>query len=102
MSEVEITLNGRTEVLRCSLRAAKRVNAGGGFAEVLRKLAIFDQDTYFVVVAAGMDKRPEDVEDAVYATGLPELNEPLGEYVKLLANGGKPLKTTETGGSGEA
>jgi hypothetical protein len=102
MSEVEITLNGKTETLRCTLRAAKRVNAGGGFAEMLRKLAIFDQDTYFAIVAAGLDKKTSDVEDAVYENGLPDLTESLSTYVSLLANGGKPLKTTETGGTGEA
>lgn len=102
MSEVEIALNDKTETLRCTLRAAKRVNAGGGFAEVLRKLAVFDQDTYFGVVAAGLDKKVSDIEDAVFANGLPDLSEPLSTYVTMLANGGKSLKTAETGGTGEA
>lgn len=103
MSEVEITLNGRTETLRCTLRAAKRVNSGGGFAETLRKLAVFDMDAYVAVIAAGLDKAPATIEDAVFSTGMPDLNEPLSNYVTLLANGGKPLKTaTETGDTGEA
>ena len=38
----------------------------------------------------------------MFATGLPDLTEPLSTYVNLLANGGKPMKTTETGDSGEA
>jgi hypothetical protein len=102
MSEVEITLNGKAETLRCTLRAAKRVNAGGGFVEILRKLAVFDQDAYFGVVAAGLDKKVAEVEDAVFATGLPDLTEPLSTYVNLLANGGKPMNAAETGDSGEA
>jgi hypothetical protein len=102
MSDVEITLGSEPVTLRCTLRAAKRVNAGVGFAEILRKLAVFDQDAYVAVVAAGLDKKPADVEDAVFATGLTNLTEPLSEYVALLANGGRPVKTAETGGTGEA
>lgn len=103
MSEVEITLNGRPETLRCTLRAAKRVNSGGGFAETLRKLAVFDMDAYVAVIAAGLDKTPASVEDAVFSTGMPDLTEQLSEYVTLLANGGKPLKTaTENDAAGEA
>lgn len=102
MSKVEITLNGKAETLRCTLRAAKRVNSGGGFTEVLRKLSIFDQDTYFGVVAAGLDKKVTDVEDAVFATGLMNLSEPLSNFVTMLANGGNPIKTPEADPSGES
>jgi hypothetical protein len=96
MSEVEITLNGKTETLRCTLRAAKRVNLLGGFAEVLRKLAVFDFDAYVGVVASGLNKAPDAIEDAVYQTGTVALLEPLSNYVKLLANGGRELATQET------
>ena len=102
MSEVEIDLNGKTETLRCTLKAAKLVNSGGGYGEVLRKLAVFDHDAYVHVVAAGMGKKPGDVEDAVYRAGLPSLTEPLSEYVMLLANGGRPLVATEENPAGEA
>lgn len=102
MSEVEITLNGKTETLRCTLRAARKLNTGGGFTDVYRKLAALDLDAYIAVVAVGLDKKPADVEEAVFATGMPDLVEPLSNYVTLLANGGRPLKTTETDESGEA
>lgn len=102
MSEVEITLNGKTETLRCTLRAAKKVNVGGGIVEVLRRLGAFDMDAYTAVIAAGLDKKMADVEDAVFATGMADLNEPVTEYVMLLANGGRPLKTAETDAPGEA
>lgn len=103
MSEVEITLNGKTETLRCTLRAARRVNAGGGFAETLRRLQSFDMDAFVAVVAAGLDKPPATVEEAVFTEGTMNLAEPLANYVMLLANGGKPLKAAaENADSGEA
>lgn len=91
MSEVEVKLNGKTEVLRCSLSAAKKVNGAGGFAQVLGKLAGFDMDYYVLVVAAGLGKKPAEVEDAVYQAGLPNLTELLSQFVQLLANGGRPI-----------
>ncbi len=100
--EVELDLNGKTETLRCTLRAGKLINAGGGFAEVLRKLAGFDLDAYVYVVAAGLGRKPADVEEAVYSTGLVNLTEKLSEYVTLLANGGKPLASSGDGKTGEA
>jgi hypothetical protein len=102
MPQVEITLNGRTETLVCTLRAARIVNAGGGFIEVLRKLTAYDMDAYVGVVAAGLNKKPADVEDAVFASGLPDLNEPLSNFVSMLANGGRPLKSETDAGAGEA
>lgn len=75
-----------------TLRAARSVNALGGFAEVLRKLAGFDFDAFVAVVAAGTGKKASEVEDAVYEAGLPNLVESLSAFVESLANGGKPIK----------
>lgn len=75
-----------------TLRAARSVNALGGFAEVLRRLAGFDFDAFVAVVAAGAGKKASEVEDAVYEAGLPSLVEPLSQFVESLANGGKPIK----------
>lgn len=103
MSEVEISLKGRPEILRCTLKAAKSVNAvAGGFQGALARLAAMDQEAYFLIVAAGLGKRPSDVEQAVYESGLPNLTEPLSSFVLLLANGGKPLSSEEPEGEGEA
>ncbi len=102
MSEVEVTIKGRPETLKCSLKAAKTVNAvAGGFQGALARLAAMDQEAYFLIVAAGLGKKPIDVEQAVYETGLPSLTEKLSEFVLLLANGGKPL-SAEPAGEGEA
>ncbi|MGM4891269.1 hypothetical protein [Tardiphaga sp. 839_C3_N1_4] len=103
MSDVEIELNGKFETLRCTLKAGKLVNSGGGFGEVLRKLAVFDMDAYVHVVAAGLGRKPADVEEAVYKTGLVDLTEKLSEFVMLLANGGRPLAAgSGDGAAGEA
>ncbi len=89
--EVEIKLDGKPETLRSSLGAAKRVNGMGGFAQVLNKLQAFDLEYYVGVVSAGLGRKPHEVEEAVYKTGLPMLAGDLMVYVNLLANGGKPF-----------
>lgn len=104
MSEVEITIKGKSETLRCTLKAAKTVNAlAGGFQGALARLAAMDQEAYFQIVAAGLGKKPMDVEQSVYEAGLTTLTEPLTNFVIMLANGGKPLVAAEeTSGEGEA
>lgn len=101
---IKVTLDGRGETLRPTLRAAREVNAGfGSFTEAYRKLAAFDLEAYIVIVAAGLGKKPKDVEETVYRNGLPDLTEPLSEFVTLLANGGRPpVKPEETPPKGEA
>lgn len=92
MSEVEISLGGRAETLRCSLDAAKRINAyggGGGFAAVQSRLIGSDLDTVTFVVAAGLGKKPADVEVAVYENGLAPLIAPLLKFTDRLINGGR-------------
>jgi hypothetical protein len=91
MSEVEIKLNEKTETLRCSLGAAKKVNSAGSFGDVLVALSKFDMSAYILVVSAGLGKKPAEVENDVYLTGMPNLTELLARYVELLANGGRPL-----------
>lgn len=104
MSEVEVTLKGKSETLRCTLKAAKTVNAmAGGFQGALARLANMDQEAYFLIVAAGLGKKQIDIEQSVYDTGITNLTEPLTSYVLSLANGGRPLVATEeTAGEGEA
>lgn len=92
MSEVEIQLCGKTETLRTTLRAARSINAMGGFAEVFRRLGNFDLDAYTRVIAAGLNRKPDDVEELVYENGMTDLVEPLSEFLNLLVTGGKPSK----------
>ncbi len=91
VGEVEIKLNGKIEMLRPSLGAAKRVNARGGFANVVNRLQAADLDFYVLVVAAGLGKKETEIENAVYLTGLPALSADLVTFVNILANGGKPF-----------
>lgn len=101
--EVKITLDGRPETLRCSLRSGKIVSAmSGGFQGALGRLANMDFEAYAAIVAAGLNKRPAEIEEAVYATGLPELTEPLSQFVLLLANGGRPIGNSRGDNAGEA
>lgn len=91
VGEVEIELDGKKEVLRSSLGAAKKVNAAGGFTNVLNKLLAYDLDYFVTVIAAGMDKKPSQVEERVFKTGLPKLLPNVSLYVGYLANGGRPV-----------
>lgn len=92
IGEVEIELNGKAETLRCSLEAAKRVSGGGGgFMNVFNRLGAMDYECYVMVVSAGLGKRPIDVDNAVFKTGLPKLTEPLVTFVEYLTNGGRPI-----------
>ncbi|HWV44132.1 hypothetical protein [Pseudorhodoplanes sp.] len=100
--EVEIELGAEDErkpfTLRCTPRAFKAVNQLGGFSNVFRRLAEFDADAYDAVIAAGLNKRPGDVSELVFKTGLPDLTAPLSEFVSQLMNGGRPIKADEPGG----
>jgi hypothetical protein len=102
VGEVEIQLDGKTETLRSSLGAAKRVNAAGGFSQVINKLLAYDFDYYVTVVSAGLGKKPSEVEEAIYKTGLPNLVGSLSLYVGYLANGGKPADSSGEKDTGEA
>jgi hypothetical protein len=95
MSEVEIQLNGKPETLRPSLGAAKRVNALGGFMHVHSRLQVYDFDVFVLVIAAGLERKPADIENAVYKSGLPNLLGDVSAFVNLLANGGKPVASVD-------
>ena len=89
--------------LRCTLRAAKTVNkVCGSFSEAFARVQALDFDACTVVVAAGMGKSTTAVEDDVFRTGLPDLLQPLTEYLILLSNGGRqpddePAEGSESG-----
>lgn len=100
--ELEITLDGKTERLRCTPNAARAVNAAlGSISEGYRRLAAFDFEAYTAVVAAGIGKSRADVEAAVFRTGLPHLVEPLSMFLEMLLYGGKPKPEAGEAGTGE-
>jgi hypothetical protein len=95
IGEIEIVLDGTPVTLRSSLEAAKKVGAGGGYIHALSRLGAMDHDAYVHVVAAGLNKKPSDVDAAVFKTGIMNLTVPLCTYVEYLVNGGKPAATAE-------
>jgi hypothetical protein len=88
--------------LRTSLAAAKRVNATcGSYFDQLQRLVAQDFATYVALVAAGLGKKPEDVEAKVFDVGLDDLNEPLTKFVKSLKNGGRDPDLLPPGAEGD-
>lgn len=102
VGEIEITLGDKTVTLRSSLGAAKRVNAAGGFTQVMEKLMAYDMNYFVTVVSAGLNKKPLEVEEAIYKAGLPNLVADLVTYVGYLANGGRPADSSGEKDTGEA
>lgn len=94
LGEVEITLDGKPQNLRCTLRAARTVSAmAGGFTGAFEGIARYQFATYVAILAAGLDKRGasdlEKLEEALYATGLESVATPLSLFVSRLMNGGR-------------
>lgn len=89
MTDVRITLGGAEATLQCTLRAAREVNSQfGSFSEAYRRVAAFDFEAYVGVLTSGLGKPIKEVEDDVFAAGMPALVKPVIEYLNRLANGG--------------
>jgi hypothetical protein len=104
MYKVEIPLGGKRETLHTSLRAAKAVNAAfGSCTDALQRLERFDLSAYVAIVAAALDKKPSDVDETVFATGMLDLVEPLSLFITSLTRGGRDpfAKASEGETSGE-
>lgn len=100
VGEVEVKLENlksgelETVVLKPSLRAAKlisRQNEGYmGASQAILNLN-FDATVQVLKIAMGLtDHGAEDLQERVYRTGLPPLAAPLIQFIRNLANGGKP------------
>jgi hypothetical protein len=102
IGEVDIELGGKIETLKSSIPAARTASqVGGGFIGASARVAAFDFDTVLHIVAAGLGKKPADVERAVFEAGMPTLSGPVSTFITYLANGGKPPKE-DSAGTGEA
>jgi hypothetical protein len=98
--DVDIVLDGETVTLRPSLKAAQAISRGsGGIRGALRGVTELDLDMITSIIAVGLGKKPVEVEDAVYRTGLPELVDGVTTYVAIIANGGRPAKGGEEKGN---
>jgi hypothetical protein len=102
--EISIPYGSGAATLRCSLRAAKEINAHfGNFMEAGRCLQVFDLAAYTAIVSAGLAEPRDKVESGVYEAGMRALVQPLSDFVTMLANGGRPMpKDGEGPKTGEA
>ena len=90
---VEIELDGETHTLKPSLKAARTVSRiGNGFQGVYAGLVNSNFDVFAAVIKAGITSKnisTDDLDEAIYQTGLTKLLEPVARFVRLLQNGGK-------------
>ena len=94
------TVDTELGTLRPTLGAAMKVTKRfGSFMDALRKVESLDLEAFVFIVAAGLNKRPVDVEESVYDVGTMALVQPVSDFVTLLANGGKPIKAAAQDGS---
>lgn len=97
--DVTIVLDGEEVTLRPSLKAAQGVSRlSGGILGAVEALSRFDLDVLVNVVALGLGKKPSEVEEAVWRTGVSELAPRAIEFATIIANGGRPVAD---GGSGD-
>lgn len=98
--EFPVKMQTGTITLRCSIKAMRAVNAVfGNFYSAQDRIKSSDFAAYCVVVAAGLDKEPREVEADVYGTGMIDLNKPLCEFLDMLANGGRPPNVEPANGA---
>lgn len=91
--------------LKCTLRAAKAVNARfSNYQRAIVELESLNQDAFFFIVAAGLNVDLEKAEAAAFTAGMDKLLVPVSRYVVGLANGGRlpEQKSAEGAPKGEA
>lgn len=92
-SGVNITLDGEEYVLVPTLKAATSVsNAFGGFAGAFQSAAAGDLAAFQRIIRAGIPLKQissDDLNEAVWKTGLPKLAQPVARFIAFLQNGGR-------------
>jgi hypothetical protein len=109
-SDTTIQLDGEDFVLRASLKAATSVSAAfSGFNGAYQALRDGRLDAYQFIVRAGATKESmrrtstDDLNEAVWRTGITNLAEKVAKYVSVLQNGGRdPEEATLDGDQGAA
>lgn len=98
-SDITILLDGEPFTLRSSLKAATSVSAAfGGFTAAYQALRDGRLDAYQFIIRAGATKdamrkmSTDDLNEAVWRTGINNLAEKAAKYVSLLQNGGRDLE----------
>jgi hypothetical protein len=90
---IEIEIDGKTEILKRHFEASKKISAYfGGMLPALNALAQFNVAAYSTVIAAGLNKKADDVERELFQTDLLTLTGPLSDYIALLMGGEKAAR----------
>lgn len=93
VSGIDVTLDGETHTLKPSLKAATTISRQfGGFMGAVQALAASDLNAYLVIARSGIAAKTistDDLNEAVYSTGIQNLMEPFLRYVRILQNGGR-------------
>lgn len=96
--DVQIVLDGETVTLRPTLKAALTISReAGGIMGAFRGLSELNFDVVNGIVAVGLGKKPADVEDAVWRTGIASLVPGCTKFVSIIANGGRPMDEADGG-----
>ena len=92
--DVEITIEGKSRVLRPSLKACQRISRqSGGILDAIRRVGQYDFDEMVYVIGAGLDTDPDDMDalaESVWRSGLKEIAMPTIKFLTIIANGGRP------------
>ena len=89
--DVDIVLEGETFTLRPSLKAAQAISRqAGGIMAAFKGLSDLDLDMATGIIAVGLGKKPTEVEETVWRTGIASLIPGLTSFLSNIANGGRP------------
>ena len=90
---VDVTLDGETYTLKPSLKAATSIcRQFGGYLGAIQQLAGSDLNAFLFIARQAISTKTiasSDLDEAVYAAGVPTLMEPFMKYVRILQNGGR-------------
>ncbi|WP_430436865.1 hypothetical protein [Oceanibaculum nanhaiense] len=95
LGEVEIELDGETVTLKPTYGATTRIEKRfGGWQGAVQAAAAVNTETLAFIVQQGLGLKDSDyprLREAVWRSGAMDLTGPVIRYLRILANGGKPL-----------
>lgn len=95
LGEVEIKLDGETVILKPTYGATTRIEKRfGGWQAAVQAAAAVNTETLAFIVQQGLGLKDSDyprLREAVWRTGAMDLTGPVIRYLRILANGGRPL-----------
>ena len=88
--DVEITLNGKTYVMRPTLKACLSISRqSGGILEAVRRVGSYDFDQIVAVLSAGLEREDkEELSEEIFRNGVVTLAAPAIKFLTVIANGG--------------